>query len=345
MKKIQHISVLGFLLSFHVVGEVVPSYDLDSLWNDTSGRAAQQDEPIDYGYDVVEDPIHVKYKGVDYYGEDAEFMLEVIRQERLERERREREEASKGDVVMFCIIFGSILVPVVIYLLLRLKYRKEDMVWTKGIYPDDYKFTRDHLLEAYIRLSVVMIYQERSDLKEKIGFVSSFIHRHFPNHDSDLDYILNYSIKNPVDLNSAATWLNRNLKKESQRIRIIYFLCGISMIDGRLSPREHQLLRQLNSLLGLSPSDLDTVIKTYQEQDKYTQSKQTVRPRSSQLQSARELLNVGPDASKEEIKKAYRSLAKRFHPDKYTNASKAKQHGAERKFIEIQEAYELLSKT
>ena len=263
----------------------------------------------------------------------------------MKRIREEEQKRKENDRIVLWVILSAILIPTIIYFLLRLKYRKEDMVWAKGIYPEDYKFTRDHLLEAYIRLSVVMIYQERSDLKEKIGFVSSFIHRHFPNHDSDLDYILNYSIKNPVDLNSAATWLNRNLKKESQRIRIIYFLCGISMIDGRLSPREHQLLRQLNSLLGLSPSDLDTVIKTYQEQDKYTQSKQTVRPRSSQLQSARELLNVGPDASKEEIKKAYRSLAKRFHPDKYTNASKAKQHGAERKFIEIQEAYELLSKT
>lgn len=49
------------------------------------------------------------------------------------------------------------------------------------------------------------------------------------------------------------------------------------------------------------------------------------------------ILSVSPNASQEEIKKAYRRLAKKYHPD--VNRGDA---AAEEKFKEIQEAYEVL---
>ncbi|MGC9530039.1 MAG: molecular chaperone DnaJ [Candidatus Bipolaricaulaceae bacterium] len=52
-----------------------------------------------------------------------------------------------------------------------------------------------------------------------------------------------------------------------------------------------------------------------------------------------ELLGVSRDASQEEIKRAYRRLAKQYHPDKF----KGDKGEAERRFREITEAYEILS--
>jgi len=52
------------------------------------------------------------------------------------------------------------------------------------------------------------------------------------------------------------------------------------------------------------------------------------------------ILEVHPEASEEIIKKAYRTLALRYHPDKHIPARKK---WAERKFKELSEAYQVLS--
>ncbi len=56
-----------------------------------------------------------------------------------------------------------------------------------------------------------------------------------------------------------------------------------------------------------------------------------------------EVLGVSKDASPEEIKKAYRNLAKKYHPDRYINNPLSDL--AAEKFKEINEAYEQLSGT
>jgi len=54
-----------------------------------------------------------------------------------------------------------------------------------------------------------------------------------------------------------------------------------------------------------------------------------------------EILGVSPNASSEDIKKAYRRLAVKYHPDKNRDNSKE----AEEKFKEVSEAYKILSDT
>src|SRR6188768_2805019 len=56
-----------------------------------------------------------------------------------------------------------------------------------------------------------------------------------------------------------------------------------------------------------------------------------------------EILGVPKNASEEEIKKAYRKLAMKHHPDRNQGEGEGEHKAAEAKFKEAKEAYEMLS--
>ncbi len=57
-----------------------------------------------------------------------------------------------------------------------------------------------------------------------------------------------------------------------------------------------------------------------------------------------DVLGVSRSASDDEIKKAYRSLARKYHPDNFAGSSSAEIAGAEEKMKEINEAYDYIQK-
>ena len=60
--------------------------------------------------------------------------------------------------------------------------------------------------------------------------------------------------------------------------------------------------------------------------------------------TAYKILGIQETATEEEIKKAYRKLAVKYHPDKVQHLGKEFQSGAKEKFQRIQEAYETIKK-
>lgn len=70
---------------------------------------------------------------------------------------------------------------------------------------------------------------------------------------------------------------------------------------------------------------------------------QTLIRKVKQMNNPYQILGVSPDASDEEIKEAYRQLARKYHPDKYRESDLADL--ANEKMKEINAAYEEIQKT
>ena len=91
---------------------------------------------------------------------------------------------------------------------------------------------------------------------------------------------------------------------------------------------EVEAIALIASYLGINPKDFESIKAMF-----YNSS-----------DSAYKILELDSNATISEIKKAYRKMAKKYHPDKVSHLGEEHQKGAEEKFRKVQEAYEQLQK-
>ncbi|MFT5860356.1 MAG: hypothetical protein ACI865_002469, partial [Flavobacteriaceae bacterium] len=99
-------------------------------------------------------------------------------------ERRNRmEKKREKDMRIFVLLF--LLSIAVFYIWISNKHRKIDQQWKQGLIPENYKFSMDHLMEAYLRLAGLMLRTDRESFKEKVRYLHQYFLRKFPNSDVD----------------------------------------------------------------------------------------------------------------------------------------------------------------
>ncbi len=121
--------------------------------------------------------------------------------------------------------------------------------------------------------------------------------------------------------------LRQRMRYES-RLQVIHFLFSIANADGHVSPPEVQEIHKIASYLGIQSRDLESIKAMFFKNP----------------DSAYKILEIERTATPTEIKKAYRQMVKKYHPDKLTHMDEAYRKGAEEKFKKVQEAYEQLQK-
>ena len=103
---------------------------------------------------------------------------------------------------------------------------------------------------------------------------------------------------------------------------------GVGNADGSVSLSELNKINQIADALGIRASDFDSIKAMF----------------IKDAGSSYKVLEIDPSASVEEVKKAYRKMAKKFHPDKLQSRDPALLKGAQEKFQEVQKAYEAIQK-
>mgnify|MGYP002514549175 CR=1 FL=1 len=113
----------------------------------------------------------------------------------------------------------------------------------------------------------------------------------------------------------------------SQRLQLFQFLVSLGACDG-LIQSEVNTLEAIAASLRLSKGDSDSIFAIY-------------RPNND---SNYRILEIDPSASNEEVKKAYRKMAVKYHPDKVATLGEDVQKAAEVKFKAVAQAYEAICK-
>lgn len=113
------------------------------------------------------------------------------------------------------------------------------------------------------------------------------------------------------------------------RLQLMHYLVGLAHADGKVDDAERDLLRRIGHALGISDKDLGSLGAMFRQSDP---------------SAAYAILEVDPKASDDEVRKAYRRMAMKYHPDKVAAMGEEFQKAATEKFRKVQEAYELIRK-
>ena len=120
----------------------------------------------------------------------------------------------------------------------------------------------------------------------------------------------------------------REMMDHSSRLQLLHFLFGIAKADGMVTDDEVSQIYMISGYLGISSRDYGSIKAMFY----------------NSTDNAYKILEITKNASDEEVKKAYRKMAKKYHPDKVIHLGKEHQKGAEEKFRQVQKAYEQLQK-
>ncbi|MEO9893693.1 TerB family tellurite resistance protein [Aurantibacter sp.] len=110
------------------------------------------------------------------------------------------------------------------------------------------------------------------------------------------------------------------------RLQLLHFLFGIAQADGNVSNAEVNKIREIAGYLRVTLRDFESIKAMF----------------IKSANNAYKILDIQKSATDADVKKAYRTMAKKYHPDRVNTQDEAIKKGAEEKFKEVQKAYETI---
>ncbi|MEY2963891.1 MAG: hypothetical protein RL754_1152 [Bacteroidota bacterium] len=114
------------------------------------------------------------------------------------------------------------------------------------------------------------------------------------------------------------------------RLQLLHFLFKLGLADGHLHAHELEEIQRIARYLRINPYDYRSIEAMFHQKD--------------DVNWAYKVLEVESGASESEVKKAYRKMAMKYHPDKLVDAGPDAQAAAKETFLNVQKAYEDICK-
>ena len=112
------------------------------------------------------------------------------------------------------------------------------------------------------------------------------------------------------------------------RLELMHVLFGLSASDGEIHPEEVRVIHTISGYLNISNKDYESIKAIF----------------IKDIDSAYKILEIDSSASDNDVKKAYRKMAVKYHPDKVAHLGKEIQKTAEEKFKAVNDAYSEIKK-
>ncbi|MFH2144010.1 MAG: DnaJ domain-containing protein [Bacteroidota bacterium] len=139
--------------------------------------------------------------------------------------------------------------------------------------------------------------------------------------------LLREILKQNIPVDQVGNQIKMNMDYSS-RLQLLHLLYGISQADGRIVQSEVDLIHYISNRIGVTTKDERSIRAMFVVVDNW----------------AYKILEINKDATIDDIKKAYRKMAMKYHPDKVSHLGEEFQYTAKEKFQKVNQAYELIKK-
>ena len=195
--------------------------------------------------------------------------------------------------------------------------------------------TKQRATQGDIRVSIIVliacvIKSDGQVLKSEINYVKPFFLRTFGEQGAKQAlHLLKELLEKDLDHIAIAQQIGQCVNY-STRLELLNLLLSVANSDGSFAEQELHVIEQIAHHMSVQYSDFQSLLALYQRQ--------------KDVNWAYTALEISPSASNEEVKKAYRRMAMKYHPDKVATAGEEIRKQATEKFRGINEAYEYIKK-
>ena len=187
---------------------------------------------------------------------------------------------------------------------------------------------RDNFLFSLLVLSSCVIKADGKIMHSEMEYVRRFFRQNFGEDSvADAEHILLQLFKQDIDVMACGQQISEHLDY-GQRLQLLSYLVGIAKADGNVPESEIQVLRKIAQALQLSASEVNSMLNLG----------------SQSLGDAYKVLEVAESCTDEELRKAYKLLVLKNHPDRVAALGEDIRRGAEEKLKNINDAYARICK-
>ena len=177
-------------------------------------------------------------------------------------------------------------------------------------------------------LSAAVMKSDGRVMQSELDYVKKFLARQFGENNAQQQLqMLKEILKQEIPLHQVCIQI-KHYMPHSERLQIIHYLFGISKADNHVHEQELHTIHTIANYLGVSVADFNSLKAMY----------------FRDTESDYKILEIEKSATDEEVKKAYRKMAVKFHPDKVAALGEEVQKAANEKFQKVQQAYETIKK-
>ena len=194
---------------------------------------------------------------------------------------------------------------------------------------------------SMVILSAAVMKADGRVMKSELEFVKSYLVQQFgASQAKELTTALKEVLKHEVSVRQVCLQIRANMT-HAMRLQLLHYLFGVAYADANAHTAELNTLNTIARYLGISQKDF------YSINAMFGAAGGSARPGSSKLglSSSYKILEISSSVSDDEVKKSYRKMAKKYHPDKVASLGPEFQNAAKEKFQKVQQAYEEVKKS